>query len=124
MVDFMFPLYRISTAAQNETNAEAQVDFDADVAAFVVTESLVSFGTTGASSTVSLTLAAPTGDYDKVGYVVTFTYAETPVQDLAITAPNAADDDDSLITLTTFGDSVTFMWNGDFWQTVASNIQA
>lgn len=120
----MFPLYRISTAAQNETNAEAQVDFDTDVAAFVVTESLVSFGTTGATGSVSLTLAAPTGDYKKVGYVVTFTYAATPVQDLEIAAPNAADDDDSLITLTAFGDSATFMWNGDFWQTVASNIQA
>lgn len=120
----MFPLYKITTAAQNEINAEPQVDFAADNDAYVVTESLVSFGTTGATESVSLTLAAPTGDYDKVGFVVTFVYAEAAVQDLEITAPNAADEDDSVISLTTFGDSATFMWNGTFWQTVASNVQA
>lgn len=120
----MFPLYKITTAAQNEINAEAQVDFASDNDAYAVTESLVSFGTTGATGTVSLTLAAPTEEYDRVGFAVTFVYAETAVQDLEITAPNAADEDDSSINLTTFGDSVTFMWNGTFWQTVASNIQA
>jgi len=120
----MFPLYKITTAVQNEINAEPQVYFAADNDAYVVTESLVSFGTTGATETVELTLAAPTGEYDRIGYVVTFTYAEAAVEDLEITAPNAADDDDSLIALTTFGDSVTFMWNGTFWQTVAANVQA
>ncbi len=119
----MFPLYKVTTPAQNEINAEPSVQFSADNGAYVVTESLVSFGTSGATDAVSLTLAAPTGEYDRVGFVVTFTYGATPVQDLEISAPNAADDDDSLIALTTFGDSATFMWNGTFWQTVASNVQ-
>jgi len=120
----MFPLYKVTTAVQNENNAEPQTYFTANDDAYVVTESLVTFGTNGATDLVELTLADPTGEYDRVGFVVTFTYGKTPVQDLEITAPNAADDDDSVIALTAFGDSVTFMWNGTFWQTVASNIHA
>ena len=120
----MFPLYKVTTAVQNEINAVDGVQFAADNDAYVVTESLVSFGTSGATGAVSVTLAAPTGEYDRVGFVVTFFYGTDPTQDITFITPNAADDADSEIDLTVFGDSVTFMWNGTFWQTVASNIQA
>lgn len=121
MENFIFPLYKLTTAAQNEVNANAQTSFDADDNAYVVTESLVSFDTDDATGAVTITLADPVGDYDRVGYTVCFNLTSY-TQDATFVAPNAADDDDSSITLVSAGDSVTFMWNGTFWQTVGREL--